>query len=191
MDIPQWISDLPPIAVALASAVIALFSLLISSASMLVNWKNYRRDLHRVEVELRWNAEMEMMGGPSSKVKRCFAHIKVRNRGRRPVHIDMICLELPGRTRQANWLDESITLVEGGPSKIVKVAQDSTLAPFLPQWKKIFATAVDNTGQTYKSKRGQEVPHILPGEEQETRRRLREIKWPLNPEQLSQGAKQD
>jgi hypothetical protein len=78
-----------------------------------------------------------------------------------------VCLELPGRTRQANWLDESITLVEAGPSKIVKVAQDSTLAPFVPQWKKIFATAVDNTARTYNRSEGRR-PHTFFREKKET-----------------------
>ena len=73
-------------------------------------------------------------------------------------------MSFQGERVKANRLDENITLVEGGPSKIVKVTPDSTLAPFLPQWKKIFATAVDNTWRTYKSKRRQEAPYIFPGE---------------------------
>ena len=83
-NMPEWISDLPPRHRSIGKRGYRIVQPANQLCFMLVNWRNYRRDRHRVEVELTWNAEMEMIGGPSSKVKRCLAHIKVTNKGAAP-----------------------------------------------------------------------------------------------------------
>lgn len=126
MEIPQWIRDLPPVAVALVSAAIAMFSLLISATSLFVHWRNYRRDSHNVEVNLQWNAELIHEHGMRSAAKQRFGHMIVTNKGRRPVHITYIGLQLPGRRNSsANWLEQSVKLGEADASITVRIPQDS------------------------------------------------------------------
>jgi hypothetical protein len=175
--IPQWIKDIPPFVSAVIAAVgalIAVVSATVSAGSLYLNWRNYRRDRPDVRVELKWNAEKTITFGKDDPIE-CLAHIRVTNQGRRPAHIDFIGLELPGRKRVVNWLDESVKLAEGDPSIIIKIHQDSTLAPFADQWKNIFASASDNTGRAYRSENGGDRPIIVPGFNKETARRLQEI----------------
>lgn len=164
MDIPQWINDLPPVAVALVSAAIAIISLLISGTSLFIHWRNYRRDSHDVDVELQWNAKIIHEHGMRSPVKQRFGHIIVTNKGRRPVHVTYVGLQLPGRRNSsANWLEKGVTLEEGDPSIIIEIPQDSVLEPFLGEWNKMYATVRTNTGRSYRSKLAFECPIIVPG----------------------------
>lgn len=176
MEIPQWIKDLPPVAVALVSAAIAILSLLISATSLFVHWRNYRRDSHDVDVELQWNAELIHEHGMRSPAKQRFGHIIVTNKGRRPVHITYIGLQLPGRRNSsANWLEQSVKLGEADASITIKIPQDSVLEPFVGKWKNIHATVETNTGRWYKSKPGAEPPTIVPGYDSQSMGRLQDF----------------
>lgn len=179
MDIPQWIKDLPPVAVALLSALLAGISLLISIGSMLIHWRNYRRDRSHVSVELQWNAEDIHGGGMRSLITQRKAHIIVRNKGRRPVGIEYVGLKLPGHvTGSANWMEESVKLSEGDPPIIIKIVQDSTLEPFIHQWRKIEAWVATSEGHWHKSGKAIQRPIIIPGRDYESMGRLQDFGRP-------------
>lgn len=142
---------------------IAIIGAVTGAASLLLHW-NYRRDSHNVVVELQWNANLIQEHGMNSPAKQRFGHIIVTNKGRRPVHITYVGLQLPGHPNSsASWIEQGSTLNEGDPSLIIKIPQDSILERFIGDWKKIYARASTNTGHRYKSKPGWERPIIVPG----------------------------
>src|SRR5687768_11762388 len=124
MDIPQWLKDIPPF----VSAGVACIALIVSCVHAFISAINYRRDRHKVRVELKWNAEETVFRGAKSAVER-LGHIIVTNVGRRPVSIDFIGLHLPGRKRVISWLEtgETVRLEEGSGPIVKKVHQDSNL----------------------------------------------------------------
>ena len=174
MQFPQWIKESPPF----VSGGVACVALLVSCVHALIAISNYRRDRHKVRVDLKWNAEETVFRGAKSAVER-LGHITVTNVGRRPVSIDFIGLHLPGRKRVINWLEtgEVIRLEEGAAPIVRKVHQDSTLEPFVDSWRKIRASASDTAGREYRSKDGGERPIIVPGVNAETRFRLQEPRY--------------
>jgi hypothetical protein len=179
MDVLHWIKDLPPLTVAWAGVAIALASALFTAISSLVSWKAYRRDRPHVYVELQWNAEDIHGGGMRSPTTQRKAHIIVRNKGRRPMGIEYIGLKLPGHvTGSANWLEESVKLSEGDPPIIIKIVQDSTLEPFVPQWRKIEAWVSTSDGRWHKSRQSSQPPLIIPGCDFETVNRLQDFGRP-------------
>lgn len=176
--IPEWVKDIPPF----VSAGIAFLALIVSCVSVFISIFNYRRDRHRVRVELKWNAEQTRFQGATTSIER-LGHITVTNVGRRPVSINFIALHLPGRKRVINWLaiGEVIRLEEGSAPIIKKVHQDTTLEPFVENWKKIKASASDTSRQTYWSKHGGERPILVSGVNPETRRLLQEPNYLAPP----------
>jgi len=180
MQIPQWIKDIPPF----ISAGVACVALLVSCVHALIAISNYRRDRHKIRVDLKWNAESTVFRGAKSEIER-LGHITVTNVGRRPVSIDFIGLHLPGRKRVISWLEtgEVVRLEEGSAPIVKKVHQDSTLEPFVDKWKKIRASASDTAGREYRSKNGGERPIIVPGVNQETRFRLHEPRYTPPPKE--------
>lgn len=174
IDIPQWIKDIPPF----VSAGVACLALIVSCVHAMVGVSNYRRDRHKVRVDLQWNAEETRKFGVREPTER-FGHITVTNIGRRPVSIQFIGLHLPGRKRVINWLatGEVIKLEEGGPPIIKKVRQDSNLEPFVDIWRKIRASADDTANREYRSKHGGERPIIVPGHDPEMRRLFHEPRY--------------
>jgi hypothetical protein len=177
---PPWLKDIPPFVsalVAILALCVAATSLLIAGLALFLNWKNYRRDRHDVEVRLKWNAETVIARGAREAFER-FGHITVTNKGRRPVFINFVGLELPGRTRVVNWLDDGVKLGEADASIVVKIPQDRMLEPFIEEWKDMFASASDNIGNAYRSSDGGERPILIPGYTAESQRRLKEIPYP-------------
>lgn len=174
MEIPQWIKDIPPF----VSAGVACLALLISCIHTIIAVINYRRDRHKVRVDLKWNAEETSFQGAKSPVKR-LGHITVTNVGRRPVTIDFVGLHLPGRKRVISWLEvgETVRLEEESAPIVKKIHQDSTLEPFVDNWRKIRASASDTAGREYRSRHGGERPIVVPGVNEETRRRLQEPRY--------------
>lgn len=134
-EIPQWIKDIPPF----VSAAVAFVALVVALVHVAIHWRNYRRDRHDVKVELQWNAETVTITG--SSMLRYLGRITVTNKGRRPVHIDGVYLELPGRERHINWLDESKRLEEADRPIRIPIAQDSTLEPFVLNNRRRFRTS--------------------------------------------------
>src|SRR5688572_14569206 len=120
MQIPQWIKDIPPF----VSAGVACVALLVSCVHALIAISNYRRDRHKVRVDVQWNAESTVFSGSKCAVEP-LGHIKVPNLGRRPGSIDFIGLQLPGRKRVINWLEtgEVVRLEEGAPPIVKKIHQ--------------------------------------------------------------------
>jgi hypothetical protein len=142
--------------------IISLVSLVIGTTGLALSILNYRRDRSKVIVELRWNAETILGGGVGSKVESRWGHIKVINKGRRPVMITFVGLELPGRKRTISFLLEDKKLAEG-ESFIVRVPQDTLLKPFSDKWQRIWASAGDATDRQYNSRAGTEKPILMPG----------------------------
>jgi hypothetical protein len=179
MEIPQWIKDLPPVAVALLSALLATISLFIAATSMLIHLLNYRRDRHHVWIKLVWNAKAIHGSGMRSSITQRKAHIIVGNKGRRPVGIEYIGLKLPGHvTGSANWLEESVKLSEGDPPVTIEIPQDSTLEPFVKEWKKIYAVTATNDDRWYRSPHSNGPPIIIPGRDFDSMHRLQDFGRP-------------
>ena len=141
--------------------LISALSLGISTAALMLSILNYLRDQHKVKVQLQWDAG-ERYEGTRSNVKERWGHIYVTNVGRRPVFITKIGLSYPDDPRIFNLLyDEDtagIKLEEGAAPIVVRVPQDEALKKYAKDWNKIYAIAIDSTGEEYKSKLGVNRP---------------------------------
>jgi hypothetical protein len=159
----------------LTTFLASVFSLLIGSLALLLSVLNYRRDRALVVVKLQWNAEAVHVRGASSPLKARLAHVYVTNEGRRPIFITFVGLELPGRRRTLNWMEEGKQLAEGSEPLIFKVPQDDMLKPFEGKWREIRAVSGDSADRWFTSKKSDERPVLTDGISMESGLLLRNL----------------
>ncbi len=133
---------------------IAVCGAVTGTLSLFFTYRNYRRDRARLAVILEWDAEI-LHEVNSRKVQERCGHIIIRNKGRRPISVDFVGLEIPGRETYGLLTEEQnrgVKLNEGDSPLIVRVPQDYELKKYSHVWKKIRATARDNNDKWYTSR---------------------------------------
>lgn len=130
-------------ALSIVSLCIASVALVFSGLSLYLNWYNARRDAPNVTINFQWN--MERRYDDEGKLLDSFGYIWVRNKGRRPIYIDIVALKVPGRSYYENLLTaelcEGRTISEADTPLKVRFNEASVLLEAPDQWQDIRAIA--------------------------------------------------
>lgn len=138
----------------LVSLITGILGSLLGAAALIITFLNYRRDQHKVKVTLKW----DMM---DVATRRMMGIVKVTNVGRRPVHLNIVGLEIGSHQKHSHLiLNESIKgkrLDEGDKPEAFIVNYDQ-MAHYKEVWDKIRARAEDSNGKAYYSEYPKDKP---------------------------------